>query len=215
MAMFVPSNGTIFPLELLSGFGKVCSGRTLNTEARYKLPGCDDDTSTNVFLTAANMGRQLQQNGEHQQALLFYHEALRYKSARIDSDTADMQSACADILFEIGVIHTMPQFQDDELSAEAFDECLDLRRACLGSLHLDVATVLHKLAQVHMILGDHQYVSELLVESLSILLCICPNNALALLDVWVTLAMVQEVTGETEDAKSSLIEIRKLREKTK
>lgn len=168
------------------------------------------DESAAVFVETAKMGRNHQVCGQLRQALLCYRAALHCKNSTIHSEPSAIQAAFADVLFEIGVIYTTPQLKNDTSCVEAFEKCLDLRRASLGSFHVKVAVVLHRLASVHSSLGDHQYASELLLESLSILLCTCPNHTKALVEVWSALGLMQEALGEIEDAESSKKEVQKL-----
>lgn len=168
--------------------------------------------STDVFMNTADMGCRLQRRGDLQRALLCFRGAMRCKFGNIHSEHPTTQAKYADILFEIGMIYTTPQFRDDAKSLEAIHECLDLRRDCLGSRHSDVAAVLYYLASVHSSMGEHEYGTELLVESLSILLSSYPSNTNALIDVWTALANVQEVLGESDDAESSLNEVLRLKQ---
>jgi tetratricopeptide (TPR) repeat protein len=166
--------------------------------------------STAVFLETAQMGDSLHESGHLTQALLCYRAALHCKNNTIRSEPSAMQEDFASVLFKIGAIHMSPTIKDDAQCLDAFHNCLDLRRACLGTLHGDVAAVLFMLASVHSSLGDQQYALELLVESVSILLVTCPDNTEALVKVWTALGLVQEALGEAEDAASSMKEIQKL-----
>jgi tetratricopeptide (TPR) repeat protein len=168
------------------------------------------DENTSVFLETAQKGRRLQDSGDFQSALLCYNAALHCKDTTIDWEPAAIQAAYADVLFEVGMIHMAPTLNNETKCIEVLHDCLDLRRACLGSLDIDVAKVLLRLADVYSTSGDQQYASELLVESLSILLCINPSNKYALVEVWTALGLVQEALGDTEDAESSFKEAQKL-----
>jgi len=183
---------------------------TIFIENRTDLSGdsaieCDD------FFDTVKLGKTLlkeARGGCLDQALQCYRAALSCKYKTIHSEPAAVQSAFADILFDISTVDAIA-LRDSEMRIEALHLCLDLRRVCLGSSHLAVAEVLFKLASVYVELTEYQYAHELLVEALSILLN-AENTASEVKAVWTALGHVQVKLGLLSDADSSFREAKAL-----
>lgn len=168
-------------------------------------------TSNDVFSENALRGRQSQKLGNFNEALSHFQRALLSKRQCIQTEAIEMQAEYANILFNAGLIY-MTQFKHYALSAHAFEQCLEVRRCCLGSNHVDVSATLYCLAHVNLISGDDTYYAfTLLNESLSILLTEYPNNVSSIIQVWEELARAQFAVGDIDDAESSLNEIRKIK----
>lgn len=165
----------------------------------------DPSDDVNLFVESVSVGRDYLKSKNYIQALSSYKTALQSKNSTIDREPKHIQAQFADILFNIGRIHMLPQFDDKTKSLEAFHFCLALRRACFGSSHPSVAPVLCKLASIYHCFGDQHYTLELLLEALSILL-FEKKNKLALAEVWTALGKVQQSLGRADDAESSFQE---------
>lgn len=167
--------------------------------------------SHDVFTENALRGRQAQKLGNFNEALTYFQSALLCKRNTIHTEDIDMQKEYATILFNAGLIY-MTQYKNYALSAQAFEQCLEVRRCCLGSNHVDVSATMYCLGRVNLISGeDTYYAFTLLNESLSILLTEHPNNTSSIITVWEELARAQFAVGDIDDAESSLNEIRKLK----
>ena len=167
--------------------------------------------SNDMFTENALRGRQSQKLGSYNEALSYFQNALRCKRAHIHQDTIEVQIEYGHILFNIGLMN-MTIYKSYALSAQAFEQCLEVRRYCLGSSHIDVSATMYCLAKVHLSAGDETYYAfTLLNESLSILLTDYPDNIIRIVTVWEELARAQLAIGDIDDAESSLREIRKLK----
>ena len=167
--------------------------------------------SNNVFAENALRGRQSQKLGIFNEALSYFQRALLSKRHCIQTEAVDIQTEYANILFNAGLIY-MTQYKNYALSAQAFEQCLEVRRCCLGSNHVDVSATMYCLAHVNLIAGDDIYYAfTLLNESLSILLTEYPDNLVSIIQVWEELARAQFAVGDIDDAESSQIEIRKIK----
>jgi hypothetical protein len=163
------------------------------------------------FCEYAMKGREAQKVEHYVEALTYYRMALSSKKISVEFETNAVQIEYANILFDMGVIF-MNHVRSYEFSAEALEQCRELRILCLGSNHTDVAATMHCLAHVHMMIGeDYVYALSLLNESLSLLLVNCPNATDRIVTVWHDLARAQYAVGDIEDAESSLVEIRKMK----
>ena len=168
-------------------------------------------SSDDVFTENSLRGRQSQKLGNFNEALTYFQRALLSKRDSIPTESIDLQSEYASILFNAGIIY-MTQYKNYALSAHALEQCLEVRRCCLGSNHVDVSATLYCLAHVNLISGDDTYYAfTLLNESLSILLTDYPNNTASIITVWEELARAQFAVGDVDDAESSLNEIRKIK----
>jgi tetratricopeptide (TPR) repeat protein len=187
--------------------------RVSYSEASLEITRSEGETSEDgtLFRNSQMLGKKLQDLGNYKQALQYYRTALQCKNRTIDSEPQSVQAAFADILFDIGNIHLVPGFEDRAKSMEAFHFCLDIRRACFGSSHPAVASVLYKLASIHSSFGEHQYALELLLEAVSILLCAIPEDKVGLIEVWTAIGKVQEALGQTDEAQSSFQEAEQLK----
>jgi len=162
-----------------------------------------------IFLNSASAGRDHLKSKDYIRALSSYKTALRCKRTTIEKEPKHIQAQFADILFNIGRIHMLPQFDDKTKSLEAFHICLALRRICFGSSHPSVATVLCKLASIYHSFGEQHYTLELLLEALSIFLFEKGNNS-TLAEVWTALGKVQQSLGRADEAESSFQEAARL-----
>jgi tetratricopeptide (TPR) repeat protein len=182
-----------------------CTSRDCAMTASSSYYDCHD-----IFTENASNGHESQKCGKYAQAVTYYRCALLCMKSSIDSETIEVQVQYANILFNVGIIY-MDHLKDLSFSADAFQQCLDLRIECLGTTHIDVSATMYCLARAHMMLeSDREYALELLIEALSILLMTCPHNMNGIITVWNELARVQYALGEIEDAESSMREIRKL-----
>ena len=184
--------------------------RVSYSEASLEIAQSETSEDGSVFLNSARMGLDLVHSKNYMQALSVYRIALHCKNATIDSEPKHIQEKYADILFNIGHIHLLPQFDDKSKSLEAFHFCLDLRRMCFGSSHPSVAAVLYKLASIYDCSGEKQYALELLLEAHSILL-FENDNKLALAAVWTAVGKVQQALGRADEAESSFQEAARLK----
>jgi hypothetical protein len=168
---------------------------------------------SSAFRNAVNMGKSMQNQKNYDRALDCYREALLMKNKKIAAEPEDVQSMFSDVLFNIGTIHQLPQFQDAVKSLESFHYCLDVRRECLGSHHPSTAEVMFKLASLHTSFREYEYALQLLVEVLSILLTAEKEDKKGLIQVWTSLGQVQQALGHTEDAKSSFFEASQVKQR--
>jgi tetratricopeptide (TPR) repeat protein len=184
------------------------------SEVSIEVTQSDGDLSEDglQFRNSLTIGKQLQATGNYSQALHFYRTALQCKNKTIDSEPQSVQEAFADILYDIGNIHLVRGFENRAKSMEAFHFCLEIRRACFGSSHPAVASVLYKLASIHSSFADNEYALDLLLEAVSILLCDShEGNNCGLIEVWSAIGKVQEALGEREEARSSFQEAEQLK----
>jgi tetratricopeptide (TPR) repeat protein len=107
--------------------------------------------------------------GDYEQALVYFRKALLHKRYSIDKETPETKAAFAESLYTIGCIH-MVIYRDAAKSIQAFQFSLDLQRACLGRTHPLVENVLYKLAEVYASIYEAKNSSEILSETLAILL---------------------------------------------
>jgi tetratricopeptide (TPR) repeat protein len=163
-----------------------------------------------LFLENASQGRKSQDCGNYDEALAYFRCALLCKRDSLATETLEVQLEYANILFSVGLVY-MDQKRNFYFSSEAFQQCLDIRRVCLSQSHIDVSATMYCLAKSLMKQrSDHEYVLQLLNESLSILLISYPSNFNGLIKVWRKLAKAQYAIGDTEDAESSMQEVRNL-----
>jgi tetratricopeptide (TPR) repeat protein len=168
-------------------------------------------SSIDTFAANALRGRQAQKLGHYNEALSYFQCALLSKRQCIHTEDIEVQMEYANILFCAGLIY-MTEFKNYELSARALEQCLEVRKCCLGSNHLDVSATMYCLAHVNLLSGDDTYYAfTLLNESLSILLNEYPNNVSSIIQVWEELARAQVAVGDIDDAESSMNEIRKIK----
>lgn len=167
--------------------------------------GNDHITKTQLFETAVNIGTELHRKGEYRTAVTFFKHALYLKNKTLAEEPIYVQKLFADVLFDIGVIHSRSNAYDQAKALQTFQLCIDLRKAIFGSDHPSVAVTCYSMAAVYFSLGDLENAQDLLHEALAILLFKCRNQQ-HLKNVWIALSEVQKALGDEAEAKSSLVE---------
>jgi Tetratricopeptide repeat len=173
----------------------------------YRNTGALHDTE--LFEMSSKIGKSLLALGHCDDALMYFRQALHFKNKTIDLEPPGVQAVFAEILFDVGVIHSHPLSYNRIKALQAFTLCLDVRFTCFGSDHPAVASVLYNLAIINIALGEEWTAVEQLLEALSILQFHCPQQN-HLQEVWMTLGRLQLSLNETEDALSSFEEAAEL-----
>jgi len=170
----------------------------------------DDEKAANeLFEMAVNIGQSLHALQRHSEALVYFQKALRFKAKTIHSEPPRIQAVFAEVLFDIGVIHSLPLSSNRIKALQAFQFCLEVRRHCFGSDHPAVASVLYHLACIYASLQQEHTAIELLEEAIAILQFECPQKS-HLAEVWATLGRLQHHIGSFDDAMSSFEEAAQL-----
>jgi tetratricopeptide (TPR) repeat protein len=162
-----------------------------------------------LFYQASRIGQLFQRSLLFDRALDYYRQALRFKNKTISKESPEIQVTFADILFNVGIIHTQPESSGTdrrEKSLEAFNLCLDLRRRCCGASHPSIASALYKLGVIYSSMDEHASALDLLLESLSILMFASPDSD-ELRDVWLAIGKAHQALGHAKEAESSFQEV--------
>jgi hypothetical protein len=194
---------------------EVCNDR-IETNDHIETMNTSSTNDKYIFYTSYSDGRQFHKMFQYKKALEKYKMVLQCKYKTIQSEPVDIKEKFCSVLYYIGKIHLESESDDDKVRGlEALHFCLNTRRSCFGSRDISVAIVLFELASIHAEYFEHQYVLDLLLEALSIVLSNPSpkdkaNNAL-LSDIWNAMGMTHKALGHEGDAQSAFDEASKLR----
>jgi tetratricopeptide (TPR) repeat protein len=116
---------------------------------------------TSVSVTCNNIGRILQELNRHQEAIHFYHRALKSEygdilqlkskvkeSSRSIARSKNSANLFSTVWYNLGLIHDKLRSYDEAIFA--FEMSLELRKAMLGTDHPDIACLLYNIGVLQM-----------------------------------------------------------------